>query len=190
MRAKSMCGYILATLLALSAVAAQELENITVLPFEGWTGNVSAAREYQNALTDKIATKIIQSHRFNVIGRVHLDKVLAEQDLQLTGLIDESTVVQMGKVLGVHKLIVGRFTRNSTEHHSAEYYSDGTKRADAYYAAVVQTTIKLLDVQSGRYLEAAEAEGAGQASDRRNALLNALDQVADASQAPFSGFLV
>ncbi len=78
MRAKSMCRYILALLLVLSAAAAQELENITVLPFEGWTGNVSAAREYQNALTDKIATKIIQSHRFNVIDRVHLDKVLTE----------------------------------------------------------------------------------------------------------------
>ncbi|MCH7860075.1 MAG: hypothetical protein IID14_10335 [Candidatus Marinimicrobia bacterium] len=187
MRAKSMCRYILAPLLVLSAAAAQELENITVLPFEGWTGNVSAAREYQNALTDKIATKIIQSHRFNVIDRSHLDKVLTEQDLQLTGLIDEATVVQMGKVLGVHKLIVGRFTRNSTEHHSAEY-SSGRKISDAYYSAVVQTTIKLLDVQSGRYLEAAEAEGTGQGSDRRNALLNALDEVAEAVMRAFEQY--
>ena len=187
MRAKSMCGYILAPLLVLSAVAAQEQENITVLPFEGWTGNVRAAREYQNALTDKIATKIIQSHRFNVIDRSHLDKVLAEQDLQLTGLIDEATVVQMGKVLGVHKLIIGRFTRSSTEHHSAEY-SSGQKISDAYYSAVVQTTIKLLDVQSSRYLEAAEAEGTGQGSDRRNALLNALDEVAEAVMRAFEQY--
>jgi hypothetical protein len=174
-----MRRYILVPLLVLSAAVAQELENITVLPFEGWTGNVTAAREYQNALTDKIATKIIQSHRFNVIDRTHLNTVLAEQDLHLTGLIDESTAVQMGKVLGVHKLIVGNFTRNSTEHHSAEYYN-GQKVSDAYYSAMVQTTIKLLDVQSGRYLEAAEAEGTGQGSDQRNALLNALDEVADA----------
>ncbi len=187
MRANSMCRYILTLLLVLSAVAAQELENITVLPFEGWTGNVRAAREYQNALTDKIATKIIQSHRFNVIDRVHLDKVLAEQDLHLTGLIDESTAVQMGKVLGVHKLIVGRFTRNSTEHHSAEYYN-GQKVSDAYYSAVVQTSIKLLDVQSGRYLEAAEAEGTGQSSDSRNALLNALDEVAEAVMRAFEQY--
>ncbi len=180
MRAISICRYVLAPLLVLNAAAAQELENITVLPFDGWTGNVTAAREYQNALTDKIATKIIQSHRFNVIDRTYLDKVLAEQDLHLTGLIDESTVVQMGKVLGVHKLIVGRFTRNSTERHSAEHYSDGKKRTDAYYSAMVQTTIKLLDVESGRYLEAAEAEGTGRGSDQRNALLNALDEVADA----------
>ena len=69
MRPNSMCRYILAPLLALTFAAAQELENITVLPFEGWTGNARAAREYQNALTDKIATKIIQSHRFNVIDR-------------------------------------------------------------------------------------------------------------------------
>jgi len=188
MRPISMYRYILVPLLALTFAAAQEQENITVLPFEGWTGNVSAAREYQNALTDKIATKIIQSHRFNVIDRIHLDKVLAEQDLHLTGLIDESTAVQMGKVLGVHKLIVGRFTRSSTEKQPAEYYSGGTKRADAYYSAVVQTSIKLLDVESGRYLEAAEAEGTGRGSDSRNALLNALDEVANAVMERFEKY--
>ncbi|MCH7575825.1 MAG: hypothetical protein IIA59_11965 [Candidatus Marinimicrobia bacterium] len=169
----------LLSLLLLNTVAAQKLENITVLPFSGWTGNARSAQEYQNALTDKIATKIIQSHRFNVIDRTHLDKVLAEQDLHLTGLIDESTAVQMGKIAGVNKLIIGSFTRSSTELHKA-VYSSGQKISDAYYSAVVQTSIKLLDVQSGRYLEAAEAEGTGKSSDQRNALLNALDEVAAA----------
>ena len=176
---KSTRRYVLLSLLLLNTVTAQDLENITVLPFDGWTGNTRAAQEYQNALTDKIATKIIQSHRFNVIDRSHLDKVLAEQDLQLTGLIDESTAVEMGRLAGVHKLIIGRFTRSSTELHKA-VYSSGQKISDAYYSAVVQTSIKLLDVQSGRYLEAAEAEGTGKSSDQRNALLNALDEVAAA----------
>ncbi len=187
MRAISICRYILVSLLVISTATAQELENITVLPFDGWTGNARAAREYQNALTDKIATKIIQSHRFNVIDRSYLDKVLTEQDLHLTGLIDESTVVQMGKILGVHKLIIGSFTRSSTEHHKAEY-SSGQKVSDAYYSAVVQTSIKLLDVESARYLEAAEAEGIGQGADRRNALLNALDEVAAAVMKSFEKY--
>ena len=187
MRAISICRYILVSLLVIGTATAQELENITVLPFDGWTGNARAAREYQNALTDKIATKIIQSHRFNVIDRSYLDKVLTEQDLHLTGLIDESTVVQMGKILGVHKLIIGSFTRSSTEHHKAEY-SSGQKVSDAYYSAVVQTSIKLLDVESARYLEAAEAEGIGQGADRRNALLNALDEVAAAVMKSFEKY--
>ena len=187
MRAISICRYILVSLLVIGTATAQELENITVLPFDGWTGNARAAREYQNALTDKIATKIIQSHRFNVIDRSYLDKVLTEQDLHLTGLIDESTVVQMGKILGVHKLIIGSFTRSSTEHHKAEY-SSGQKVSEAYYSAVVQTSIKLLDVESARYLEAAEAEGIGQGADRRNALLNALDEVAAAVMKSFEKY--
>ena len=185
MRAISICRYILVSLLVISRATAQELENITILPFDGWTGNASAALEYQNALTDKIATKIIQSHRFNVIDRSYLDKVLTEQDLHLTGLIDESSVVQMGKILGVHKLIIGSFTRSSTEHHKAEY-SSGQKVSDTYYSAVVQTSIK--HVESARYLEAAEAEGTGQGADRRNALLNALDEVAAAVMKSFEKY--
>jgi len=165
------------------------LENITVLPFDGWTGNVTAAREYQNALTDKIATEIIQSHRFNVIDRTHLDKVLAEQDLHLTGLIDEASVVQIGKVLGVKKFILGTFTRNSTEHHAAEYY-EGKKISDAYYSAQVEASIRMLDVETARYLEATEATGKGTGPDRRNALLNALDKLADAVMTRFEKYFV
>lgn len=187
MRSISICRYVLAPLLVLNAAAAQELENITVLPFDGWTGNVTAAREYQNALTDKIATKIIQSHRFNVIDRVHLDKVLAEQDLHLTGLIDEASVIQIGKVLGVKKFILGKFTRNSTEHHAA-VYSEGKKISDAYYSAQVEASIRMLDVETARYLEATEATGKGTGPDRRNALLNALDELADAVMARFEKY--
>lgn len=148
-----------------------EQENITVLPFSGWqSSSIREIKEYQNILTDKIVTRIIKSHRFNVIDRSHLHQIMKEQSLQLSGVIDEATIVQMGRIIGIDKFITGSFTRNSTEYHSGEY---------SYYTAEINATIKMLDVETGMYVEATEAIGTGNGKDRRNALLDALDMVAN-----------
>jgi len=155
-----------------------EQEKITVLPFSGWQGSNSRTRsEYQNILTDKIVTRIIKSHRFSVVDRSHLQTIIKEQNLQLSGIIDESTAVRIGGLIGVDKFILGSFTRNSTEYHKAEYY-EGKKTKDAYYTAEINATIKLLDVETAMYIEAIESKGSGRGSDARNALLDALDRVA------------
>jgi len=170
----SLCVFLGAVLCAQSA----DLENITVLPFSGWqSSSTREIREYQNILTDKIVTRIIKSHRFNVIDRSHLDQIIKEQKLQLSGTIDEATMVQMGRIIGIEKFITGSFTRNSTEYHKAEYY-EGKKTTDAYYTSEINATIKMLDVETGMYIEAAEAIGTGRGNDNRNALLDALDMVA------------
>ncbi len=156
-----------------------EQQKITVLPFSGWQGgNSRTISEYQNILTDKIVTRIIKSHRFSVVDRSHLQTIVKEQKLQLSGLIDESTAIRIGGLLGVDKFILGSFTRNSTEYHKAEYY-EGKKTTDAYYTAEINASIKLLDVQTAMYIEATESVGSGRGSDAKNALLNALDSVAD-----------
>ena len=178
---KKLIIIITALILLTTTVFTQNFEQqkITVLPFSGWQGgNSRTISEYQNILTDKIVTRIIKSHRFSVVDRSHLQTIVKEQKLQLSGLIDESTAIRIGGLLGVDKFILGSFTRNSTEYHKAEYY-EGKKTTDAYYTAEINASIKLLDVQTAMYIEATESVGSGRGSDAKNALLNALDSVAD-----------
>lgn len=167
--------YICIIVTALSAQS-YEQESIAVIPFSGWQG--SNKSEYSNILTDKIVTKIIQTHRFKVIERPHLKSIIKEQKLQLSGFIDESTAVEAGKIIGVNKFIIGTFTRNSTEYHKAEYYK-GEKICDAFYSAKVSATIKMIDVETGRYIDAVESSSSGSANDKKNALLNAIDNLAN-----------
>ena len=177
----SLFNLIVMVVLAANGAASQvfDQENITVLPFSGWSASYSSEVErFQDALTDKIVTRIIQSHRFNVIDRANLSSLLMEQDLHMTGVIDESTVMEVGSIIGVDKFIMGTFTRNSTEYHK-DVRSEGETIVDAYYTADIQATIKMLDVESARYIEAAEAAGHGKGPDETNALLNALDELAD-----------
>lgn len=44
---------------------------------------------------------------FNVVERTHLENVLAEQKLSLTGIIDENTAIKTGKLLGADHLLIG-----------------------------------------------------------------------------------
>ncbi len=153
-----------------------EKENISVIPFSGWSGGNSQV--YSNSLTDKLSSKIINSNRFNVIDRSHLELILEEQRLQLTGLIDENTAMEIGKLLGIHKLVLGSFTRNTSEYHPAEY-KDGKKTKDAYYSAEVDAVIKMLDMETSLYLQSADASAPGRGATMEIAYQNAIEAIAD-----------
>lgn len=168
------------------AVSISHAENkqkrISVLPFKGWKSNSNTeVKQYRAALTDKIMTRIVKTHRFIVVDRENLNKIIIEQKLQTTsGLVDQSTAIEVGRILGIDRFILGNFTRNSTEHHPAKYSEDGkrTKLSEAYYTSEIDVTIKLLDVETGAYLEADEAKGHGYGKNKSDALSDALDKVA------------
>ena len=186
MRSYLSCILITAFLLgSLNTISAQELqkENIAVLQFSGWHG--TNAQSYQNALTDKISTLIIQSQRFNVIERVNIEKIMHEQGLQMSGIIDENTAVEFGKIIGVEKLLVGSFTKNAVDYHKKKYKEYDEKKgkevkvANSYYSANVSVSIQLINVESGQKNQAAEANGHGKGTNENSAFSRALDDVAD-----------
>lgn len=59
-----------------------------------------------NILNDAEATEFL-----TIVSRNHLKQVIAEQDLNLAGLLDRQTVASLGKVLGVHEIVVGQITQ-------------------------------------------------------------------------------
>jgi len=82
--------------------------SIAVLPFESkGIGNALG----QIDLLDKLVTGFVNSNRFKVIERAQLEKVLVEQKLGLSGIIDASTAAQIGKGIGVDGVICGSITQ-------------------------------------------------------------------------------
>jgi curli biogenesis system outer membrane secretion channel CsgG len=49
----------------------------------------------------------VKTGRFEVVERALLQKILEEQKLSMTGVIDKSSASQIGKVLGVKAIITG-----------------------------------------------------------------------------------
>lgn len=82
--------------------------SIAILPFEtkgigGELGEID--------LLDKITTVFFNLHRFKVIERAQLEKVLSEQQLGMTGVIDASTAAEIGKGIGVDAVVCGSIAR-------------------------------------------------------------------------------
>ncbi|MBX2841623.1 MAG: hypothetical protein KTR26_07610, partial [Flammeovirgaceae bacterium] len=90
-----------------------EKEDIAVLPFSGWQGE--GAGEMEEIITERILSLIVASKKFNVISTddAELKEIARELRLQLSGMVDEATAVEVGKRRGVNKFIVGNFIGNT-----------------------------------------------------------------------------
>jgi len=84
-----------------------ERELVAVLQFEA----AGASAEHTSALTDRIRQRLLESGKFRLVEREMIDKILAEQALQQTGCTSTECAVQVGKILGVRKMINGKLTR-------------------------------------------------------------------------------
>jgi len=84
--------------------------SIAVLPFDSkGLGNELGSID----LLDKLITGFVNINRFKVIERALLEKILEEQKLGMSGVIDVSTAAEIGKGIGVDAVVVGSVTRAS-----------------------------------------------------------------------------
>lgn len=75
---------------------------IAVMPIEV-KGELSS---FGGALTDKMVSQLVNLRRFKVIERTALDKVLQEQQLQVSGVVDDETAVKVGRVAGADAIVI------------------------------------------------------------------------------------
>jgi TolB-like protein len=75
---------------------------IAVLPIEA----KADIAKFCDALTDKMVSQLVNLRRFKVIERAALDKVLKEQQLQVSGAVDEATAVKVGRVAGADAIVL------------------------------------------------------------------------------------
>ncbi len=72
---------------------------------------VGAKRTESSAISDRLREELLNTGRFVLVNRDQMDSVLKEQALQQTGCTSSECAVQVGKILGVRKIIAGRLTR-------------------------------------------------------------------------------
>ena len=80
---------------------------IAVVEFSDLNGNIT---EFGMYLSEELITRLFLTHKFDVIERQLLNKVLSEQKLGITGLIDDESAIAIGKLLGVDAIVSGTIT--------------------------------------------------------------------------------
>lgn len=80
--------------------------------YEGWNG-WGGEHHISSVLEEIMTTALVNkgTGKIRLFERSELEKILGEQKLGQSGLVDESTAVQMGKLVGAQYMVVGKVTR-------------------------------------------------------------------------------
>ncbi|OGS10556.1 MAG: hypothetical protein A2234_01310 [Elusimicrobia bacterium RIFOXYA2_FULL_58_8] len=89
-----------------SAGEAVHGKKIAIIPFSYADGRAGATKD-GSVISERLTIKMINMHKFEIIERSVLDKVMSELKLQSSGMIDASSAQQLGKVLGVEAIVTG-----------------------------------------------------------------------------------
>ncbi len=124
-----------------------ERMSIAIFPFETMG---SAGNDLGNIVFDKLLTALFNQKRFKVIERNQLEKILDEQKLGMTGVIDASTAAELGKGIGVDAIILGSVSLTRSGAISVDARAIDTESAtiitahDAYSGNFDPQTLKSL----------------------------------------------
>lgn len=98
---------ILCNLLLFDASAADfKKTKIAVLDFEQ-RGDAFKTQDMGGIVAEWFTTAMVKDGRFQVVERALLKKIIQEQKLGMSGLIDQDSTSQLGKILGVKTIITG-----------------------------------------------------------------------------------
>ncbi|MDO9507771.1 MAG: CsgG/HfaB family protein [Thermovirgaceae bacterium] len=131
---------------------------IAVIDFEDAAGSGAPAR----AITDMLVTELFNTNLFTIIERSKIDSLLFEQNMVISGAIDASSAVKLGKLLGVELLITGSITEFRNEVAGGAIPIPGLPAGIAIGSRTGYVTIDLraIDAQTGEIRMVAREQGA------------------------------
>src|SRR5258708_14852661 len=116
----------------------------------GMTGNGD------RPITEALEESLVNSQRFQVVDRQHMDKVMRELQLSSTDLADPNSAAKLGKVVTAGAMIFGDVTQNFRETPSDERYTDAKKEQHTLHilkgAFYIRANFKVVDVATGRLI--------------------------------------
>jgi curli biogenesis system outer membrane secretion channel CsgG len=120
-------------------------------------------------IADLIITELVRDGAFKVIERSQIEKVLAEQKLSASGLVDTAAAANIGKILGVSAVVVGSVTQYGLGSSSVGVLGIGSKKIIANVAAAARiidtTTAEIISAVEGKGMETASGFKMGDYAD-------------------------
>jgi TolB-like protein len=78
-------------------------------------GITAAAPNEATFYVNELTIQFVNSRRFTVVDRNDVDKVLAEQNFQMTGYVDDDAFVSIGKFIGARVVVTGSITGTGSQ---------------------------------------------------------------------------
>lgn len=109
-----------------------DYQKLAILPFK------SPLEQAGIAVSDFFTTELLKTARYELIERSQMENILKEQELRLSGVIEDKMAAQLGNVLGVQGVVVGNVS---------EY---GVQKVGFSTAPSVGLSIRMIDSTSGK----------------------------------------
>jgi curli biogenesis system outer membrane secretion channel CsgG len=157
-----MLFIILNTLLLFPIHGAGQIHRIAVLPFddgsiqERWWGNY----ELGKGVSNELVTALLGTKKFRLVEREQVEKILGEQKFSnIAG--DQKTAAEVGKILGVKYLVMGRVTEFTTDSQSAGFVAPNSVLGLAIKSTVARVAIdaRMVDTTTAEIVTSATGIG-------------------------------
>jgi len=103
-RGFSSFHFLIVLLLAASPLAAQQDKpTLAVLDLEGR----GISQMEAGSLTDRLRTALVRTRDVTVVERGQMERIMQEQDFQMTGCTSDECAVEVGQLLGVTTMVAG-----------------------------------------------------------------------------------
>jgi TolB-like protein len=104
------CLIILAVIGSPDGVWAKKKATVAVLDFE----SIGAEEHLGKAVAEIIRTELVSTQDYRVVERAQINRALSEQTLQKSGIIDNESAVQLGKIIGADLIVIGSVVKIGT----------------------------------------------------------------------------
>jgi hypothetical protein len=111
--------------------------------------NSTPRPELTGAADANLSNAFVKTGRFEVIERAQLDKVMKEQALAMSGVLDAASAANFGKILGVNYMVLAKINEASFEDKSTT-----GKEGKRYpsYKAVVGVDLRIVNTETASIL--------------------------------------
>jgi len=92
-------------------ISAKQKTTIAVVEFADLEGRVTNLGRF---LAEELITRFHETEKFKVIERQLLNKIITEQKLTLTGIVDPASAKKLGQILGVDAIVSGSVSELAT----------------------------------------------------------------------------
>ena len=119
------------------------------VPGQGW--------QVGHGASDMLITALVKTKKYKVYERDRLNTIMKEQKLQMSGAVDMSTAVQIGKLVGAKYILTGAVTEFGVAKsgaHGGGWFDVGKK----HYRAAVD--VRAVNVKTGEIVFADTGSGA------------------------------
>lgn len=126
---------------------------VAVIDFENKTPY--GARRLGTSASDILITELVKTEKFIMVEREKLNKLLQEQKLGMSEVVDPNAAAAVGRILGLDAIITGSISQFGTKTVGSDFLITQSKQQ----VAEATVDIRVVDVETGRIIYADSGKG-------------------------------